>query len=129
MDKTNAKSYILEKQVNHQNEMKNSESETYLGEIISNTGRMRSNLQERREKGFGLVSEILAILAEIPLGKYRISMPLILRQAMLINGMLYSSESFSAVKEADVKLLEDVDEFLLRPIFRANLQSSQQVAS
>ena len=75
---------------------------------------------KRRDKGFGCVSEILSILNEIPLGKYRIHIALILRQAMLINGMLGSIEAWSDIKEADLKLLEDVDEFLLRSVFKAH---------
>ena len=104
----------------HDEDMKNSDSETYLGDIISNTGKVRPNIQSRREKGFGLASEILSILSEIPLGKFRVEIALILRQAMLINGMLYSSEVWSDVKDSDIELLEDVDEFFLRSIFRAH---------
>ena len=39
---------------------------------------------------------------------------------MLINGMLSSSEAWSDVKDGDIKLLEDVDEFLLRSLFKAH---------
>ena len=104
----------------HDEKLTESESETYLGEIISNTGRLRANIQSRRDKGFGCVAEIMSILSEIPLGKYKIQIGLILRQAMLINGMLSSSEAWSDVKDGDIKLLEDVDEFLLRSIFKAH---------
>ena len=54
----------------HDEKLTESESETYLGEIISNTGRLRANIQSRRDKGFGCVAEIMSILSEIPLGKY-----------------------------------------------------------
>ena len=64
-----------------------------------------------------MVSEIFSILSEIPLGKHRIQIALILRQAMLLNGILYSSEAWSDMKDTDVKQLEEVDEYLLRSIF------------
>ena len=108
----------------HDERLTKSESETYLGEIISNTGRLRANIQSRRDKGFGCVAEIMSILSEIPLGKYKIQIGLILRQAMLINGMLSSSEAWSDVKDGDIKLLEDVDEFLLRSLFKAQSKTS-----
>jgi hypothetical protein len=41
---------------------------------------------------------------------------LILRQAMLINGMVYKSEAWGD----DIKLLKDVDESFLRPVFKAH---------
>ena len=40
----------------------------------------------------GLVSQILAILSEVPLGSYRIEMGLHLRQAMLINGIFITAK-------------------------------------
>ena len=51
----------------HEQDMKMSESETYLGDIISNTASNKKNIQSRRDKGFGLVSEILSLMSEIPL--------------------------------------------------------------
>ena len=39
---------------------------------------------------------------------------------MLINGMVYNSEVWSDVKESDVRLFEEVDEFLLRSISKAH---------
>ena len=39
---------------------------------------------------------------------------------MLINGILHNSEAWSDVKDSDVKLLEDVDEHLIRSIFKAH---------
>ena len=102
----------------HDTQIKNSASEKYLGEIITNSGKHRENFQARRDKGFGCVSEILSILKEIPLGRYKTHIALILRQAMLINGMLGSIEVWSDVKDSDIKLLEDVDEFFFRSIFK-----------
>ena len=38
-----------------------------------------------------------------------------LRQAMLLNGILYNSEALHSLTEADIRLLESVDEYLLGP--------------
>ena len=71
----------------HEESMRNSNKEKYLGDVISN-GKIRSTIEERRNKGFGLVNEILAILDEIPLGRFRIEIGLRLWQAILLNGIL-----------------------------------------
>ena len=98
----------------HQNKMKNSKQEKYLGDIVDNTGSIKATIQERISKGYGIISDIKAILSEIPLGKYKLEMGLKLRQAMLINGTLFNSEAWHSVTAADVKGLEKIDEALLR---------------
>ena len=104
----------------HEDQIKSGQSETYLGDIFNKSGKPMANIQARREKGFGLVSEIISIMSEIPLGKYKVQIGLILRQAMLLNGMLHSSEVWSDIKKDEIKLLEDVEEYFLRSIFKAH---------
>ena len=41
-------------------------------------------------------------MSEVPLGKFKTKMALTLRQAMIINGMVYNSEAWNDVKEGDV---------------------------
>ena len=43
-----------------------------------------------------------------------------LRQAMLVNGMLFNSEAWHAVSEKEIKLLETVDEYLLRSLVKGH---------
>ena len=106
----------------HEEPMKVSDRETYLGDVVTNTAKVRENILSRRDKGFGAVSDILSLISEVPLGQYKTKIALTLRQAMLINGMVYNSEAWSDVKESDIRLFEEVDEFLLE----INFQSSQQ---
>ena len=73
----------------HENRMESSNQQKYLGDLISSNGSIRNNIEERRSKGFGIVNEILAILDEIPLGRFQIEIGLKLRQAMLLNGILF----------------------------------------
>ena len=72
--------------------MKSSKIEKYLGDLITTSGKMKDNITARKEKGFGIVSEILSILSEVPLGKFKKQIALILRQAMFLNGILHNSE-------------------------------------
>lgn len=51
----------------HDVEMKNSSKEKYLGDIIDETGKIRATVEERKNRGFAISSEIMSILEEIPL--------------------------------------------------------------
>ena len=108
----------------HEEKMSESESEKYLGDLITSSGKIKPNINARREKGFGIVSEILSILDEVPLGKFKVQIGLIPRQALLLNGILHNSEVWSDLKLSDIKLLEDVDEHLLRSLFKAQSKTS-----
>ena len=46
-----------------------------------------------------------------------------LRQAMLINGMLYNSEAWHAITEAEIRILETVDESLLRALVNGHAKT------
>ena len=58
-------------------------------------------------------SDILSILAKVPLGKFRTQMALILRQAMLINGMLQNSEAWSNLSLQDIEIYKQYSGFCL----------------
>ena len=72
-------------------------------------------MDERVAKGYGIVTEILAIMNEIPLGIYRMDTGLKLQQAMLINGAMFNNESWHNVTKDDIKAHEKVNESLIRP--------------
>ena len=55
-------------------------------------------LEERRMKAYGIVSEIVAILREVPLGKYEIEAGLKLRNAMFLYGILTNCEIWYGIK-------------------------------
>ena len=100
----------------HGKKMKNSDKEKYLGDQITKLGNLKATIEGRVAKGYGIVSEIKTLLDEIPLGIYRVEMGLKLRQAMLINGLLYNSEAWHSVSKDDIKQLEKIDEVLLRSL-------------
>ena len=103
----------------HDEQISESESEKYLGDLITNSRKIKPNINSRRENGFGIVSIILSILDEVPLGKFKVQIGLILRQAMLLNGILHNSEVWSDLELSGIKLLEDV-------VAQITIQSSQQ---
>ena len=99
----------------HGEKMKESLREKYLG--------VQATIDARVAKGHGIVSEILALNDQVPLGKYRIEMGLKLRQAMLINGILFNSEVWYGVTDDHVKALEKVDEHLLRSLLQCHAKT------
>ena len=96
--------------------MKNSDKEKYLGDIITTKGTTKATLEDRKRKGYAIVAEIMAILKDIPLGQHMMEIGLHLRNAKLLNGILYNSEAWHDISEEDMKVLESIDEHLLRSL-------------
>ena len=61
------------------------EKETYLGDVLSNNGKIDNNIQERQNKGNGYVNQILSMLQEVSFGCYYYNMAMLFRTTMLIN--------------------------------------------
>ena len=53
----------------HNEKMNGSKREKYLGDYITSSGKNDATIEDRKNKGYGIVAEILAILDDIPLGK------------------------------------------------------------
>ena len=104
----------------HNEKMNESKKEKYLGDYITSSGKNDATIEDRKNKGYGIVAEILAILDDIPLGKYKMEIGLMLRQAMLLNGILYNSEAWHSLSEKDIKMMEAVDEHLLRSLVKGH---------
>ena len=68
--------------------MKEADSEKYLGDSIDKNGTIQSTIESRNFKGHGIVSEIMAIINEIPLGKHKIDVAMELGEVMLLNAVL-----------------------------------------
>ena len=84
----------------HNTVMKESNQETYLGDVIHKNGKIKQTIEDRKKRACAIVAEILAILDDIPLGKYKMEIGLKLRQAMLLNGVLFNSEAWHGVTNA-----------------------------
>ena len=93
----------------HSQDMHEVRSSKYLGHVLTASGSVRETIEDRRNKGWGKVAQILGILGEVPLGKHRIEVGLLLRKAILTSSLLYSAEAWSAVTETEIQRLEQVD--------------------
>ena len=106
--------------------MNDSESQKYLGDILNKNGSIQETIDRRKSKGDGIVSEIPSIINEIPLGKHKVEVALRLREAMLVNGILFNSEAWHGLTNAHIVKLESVDEALLRGILKAHSKTPKE---
>ena len=96
--------------------MHRGESSKYLGDLFHSSGKSRYNILERSTKAYAILAEIIAILNDIPLGKYRVEAGLNLRQAMFLNGVLFNSEVWQGLDATDLTMLQTVDHQMMRVI-------------
>ena len=60
----------------HGSEMKVTDSEKYLGDMIDNSGSINATVESRKSKGQGIITGITSIIDEIPLDKHQIDVAL-----------------------------------------------------
>ena len=97
-----------------------SDSEKYLGDIICKDGTNKKNIEARKGKGTGIKNQIMDILDDICFGPYTFEVSLVLRDSLLINGILTNSEAWLALSTAEVEQLEQADEALMRRILEVS---------
>ena len=103
----------------HEQVMTEVNKEKYLGDYLSNDGKININIQERQNKGNGYVNQILSMLKEVSFGYYYFNMAMLFRTTMLINGMLCSVEALHGITKPHTDQLESVDKDLFRNIFKS----------
>ena len=81
----------------HEHDMKDSNEEKYLGDIISSKGTLDETIKDRKLKGYSYISEIRALLSDMPFGHRRIEVGIMLRDAMFVNGILTNSEVWHSI--------------------------------
>ena len=101
-------------------------NDKYVGDIISSDGSNSDKVKERCDKGFGIINDIISILEELPLGPFHIPTGLKLREAMLLNGLIFNSESWHNLTEDEIKKLSLIDEQLLRKILKAPAKTCKE---
>ena len=104
----------------HGSEMKISDCEKYLGNLISTDMNNKKMIDARVNMGIGCNAQIMSLLNDISLGHHYFKISKILREAMLINGILFSANAWYNVSEQNLRYLEQVDESLLCQILKAH---------
>ena len=100
-------------------EMKITDKEKYLGDLLSSSGKMDDNIQMRHDKGMGIINSIMSILKEISFGEDYFEIAMMLRVSKLVNGILFNLESLNNLSSTQINLIEECDKKLMRRIFDA----------
>ena len=73
--------------------------EKYLGDYVTSQGTSNETLITCKARAYAILSEIRALLQDIPLGSRRMEIGLALRDAWFVNGILYNSEVWGSYAE------------------------------
>ena len=77
----------------HGEHMKESQEFKYLGDLIHENGNPKSTISQRIKRGYAIVSQIIALLHDLPVGNLRVQIKLTLCHTWLINGISFNSEA------------------------------------
>ena len=102
--------------------MSEADSIKYLGNIVMSRGGVTETIEDRRNKGWGKVATILGIIKEVDMGSRRVEVGLLLRKANLVNSLRFTAETWSGIKEAEIRRLEQVDQHLLHSLLLSNFK-------
>ena len=111
----------------HDATMKSASEAKYLGDILNEEGKIDSTIEERSQKGIGIVNQICSVLNSISLGFYHLDIAMTLREARLINGTLTNSEVWPSLSQKHQQLLEAADLDLMRKIFNAHSKTASEL--
>ena len=101
----------------HDDRMKTSSAETYLGDVLTNTNKIDLNIQQRYKKGVAAVNNIFSLLQEVSFGQFYFEVALLFRSSILINSMLCSSEVLYGITQKHIQTLEKCDRFFFSRLF------------
>ena len=114
----------MSKYFNGNMNMEESHEQKYLGDILSPDGTHTKNVQDRRNKGYGILKQIMQILDSTYFGKFYFEVAMILRDSLFISSILLNSEAWVNYKENDIRILEQCDELLLSRILDCDGKTS-----
>ena len=96
--------------------MRNVEDKTDLGQIIQNNGKNDNNIKDKVNKAVGSVNRIICAISERPYGQHTFKAALLMRQGLMLSGMLTNSETWINILESDIPKLTMPDTMLQRLI-------------
>ena len=97
--------------------METVQTDTYLGDVLAADGGNTANIKARISKGNGILSKIRKYLETVSFGAHYFMIALLLRQSLLLNGILTNSDSWYGIKEEEILELESLDLTFFRSLF------------
>ena len=88
----------------------------YLGEVVMASGKNTRNFQEKIQKGTVLVFQILKIIKSVGFGSFTPEIALLLRNSILVNGMLTNTEVCYNFTTKDAEDFEKVDRLFFQKV-------------
>ena len=110
----------------HDENMEEVSEDTYLGDIVSNDGKNTKNIKSRVSKGIGIIAQINNLMKIISFGNHTIEIGLVLRESMLINGILTNGESWYNVTKTEIKDLEKIDAMYLQKLLESPISTPRE---
>ena len=103
--------------------MKEAHEVKYLGDILNAHGNPKATITDRINRGYAICGQIFALLRDIPIGNLKVQIGLELRQAWLLNGILFNSEVWHSVSDKDIAPFVEIDKYLLRGLLTAHAKT------
>ena len=101
------------------------EEKKYLGDIICKDGTNKINIKDRTNKATGNVNKIDTTLKERQFGKHTFKATKLMRESILIGGILTNAESWITLTNKDLEDLEIPDMMLTRKVLRTKANPSK----
>ena len=83
--------------------------ETYLGDILSNDGKNNKNIDNRISKGIDNINNIFNLLENVVFGNHYFEIALLLRESMLVNGIMTNAEVWYILNKSEIEKFESLD--------------------
>ena len=106
--------------------MKKATECSYLGDILSTTGSLDSTIEQRRQKGIGLCSQIVGIVDGLSLGHFYYKISFMFRECKLLNGILTNAEVWYPISEKQLEILENIDLMFIRKLLNGHSKTAKE---
>ena len=75
--------------------MDSKKEQNYLGDLLSSDGSHTKNIHDRRNKGYGIINQIVQILESTYFGKYYFQVAMVLRESLFLSSILLNFTIYS----------------------------------
>ena len=96
--------------------MKDVDKKKYLGDIVANDGTNALIIKDKTNKAMGNVNKIVTTLSERAYGRHTFKAAKLMREAILVSGLLTNAESWINITKKNLEELEKPDILLSRKI-------------
>ena len=108
----------------NEKDINESKKEKNPGDFLTENVNPKEAIHDRKRKRNGILSDMRAILEDIPLGSKRLEIGLILRNAWSVNGTQYNLEVWCSYSEKDLEVLNVLDRKILKLVTGSHSKAS-----